>query len=453
MGEAIKKINFYTVCKYLFGITIYKYQNQILNELFYGSKNLITIRAPTRAGKSYLLAIAVLLYCIRYSNKKVGIIAPRFEQTRPIMNNIINLLNSNPDFESEVMISSEGLTKLERLRKEASKKRITFKNGTEIEIKTVDMAKRGEAILGFGYDLILVDESGLFTTEAYDKVFRMLLESPDTKLVEIGNPLYLNHFYENHNSDDFTKIHIHWKDCVEAGRFTTDQVELQRRKRGALYFRTMLEAEFPTQLEYSIFTETGILNSTEQISYAIEEYENISIGVDVAYGGLDNTVITLLGEKNNKFHYITNYTMNTNDTMTIVGKLRTIADNLPVNPIITIDTVGYGAGVFDRMKEFNYNVKRFVAGRRAYKKNLYFNLKSEMCFMLSEAMERNLLKNVPVNSLYTLEFKKILQEIKSDKTLKSIDPEDKSPDYFDSMLYAYSGLVKRNDVMLLEGLE
>ena len=86
------------------------------------------------------------------------------------------------------MISTEGLTNLERLKKEVSKKKITLKNNSSIEFKSVDLNREGFAVMGLGYDLIIVEESAEIPDEAYAKIYRMLLEHPDSMILEIGNP-------------------------------------------------------------------------------------------------------------------------------------------------------------------------------------------------------------------------------------------------------------------------
>lgn len=356
------------------------------------------------------------------------------------MDNVIKLLNSNPDFENEVMISSIGLTKIERLQKEVSKKRITFKNGSIIEIKTTDEKSKGEAILGFGYDFTCVDESPLIGSEAWSKVYRMLLENPKGIILEIGNPYYLNHFHEHHNNPDWEKIHIHWEDCVREGRFTLDQVEEQRKELSPDKFRILLEAEFPLNITDCVYTDQDIMNATEQTE--MQEIIKYSIGVDVARGGRDSSVITITGKDiNGIVYYVGSKTLRTNDIMHLVGAVRTIYDKYVqlADISIVIDVIGVGGGVFDRLKELELQPIQFIAGGKPQKSNLYFNLKSETAFNLKKTMRDGLFKNLPVASNYAFELRKITSEIKSDKTEKINDPTDKSPDYFDSLLYSYYG--------------
>ena len=64
--------------------------------------------------------------------------------------------------------------------------------------------------MGWGGDLVILDESCLITEEVYrSKISRMLGDNPDSMLVEIGNPWNrLNQMWKHWNDPIFTKFHI-----------------------------------------------------------------------------------------------------------------------------------------------------------------------------------------------------------------------------------------------------
>ena len=140
--------------EWLFKLAPYPYQERILDAVFIRRLRKITIRATTRAGKSFSMAEIAILKATFLKNHRVGIIAPTHPKTRIIMNYIADLLAGEPHFDEVVMVSTEGLTKLERLRKEVSKNRITFRNGSSIEGRSVDLDARGFGALGFAYDCL-----------------------------------------------------------------------------------------------------------------------------------------------------------------------------------------------------------------------------------------------------------------------------------------------------------
>jgi hypothetical protein len=416
----------------LFGVEPYPYQKRIVDALFDPGKRKVTIRATTRAGKSYCLAMAAIMYASMKDGVRVGIIAPTYPKTKIIMNYIADLLASNPTFDQIVMVETQGLTRLERLRKEVSKQRITFKNGSSIEIKSVDMTSRGFGVTGWAYDCVIVEESAEIDDESYAKIYRMLVESEHAKLVEIGNPWTLGHFYQHHNAEDWEKIHIRWQDCVDAGRMTKEAVDDQRNNLTDLEFQVLFDAEFPDEVEMAVFTKEAIAKCAEKSQE--NEYDKYLIGVDVARGGRDRSVITLGGVSGRRVDFIRNRVMDTRDIMAVAGAVTQMADEFPADKVrIAVDCVGMGAGVHDRLKELKYNTYQFISGNKANDAR-HYNLKTEAAFRMNEMMKAGNLRNVPQASSYTLQLRAWTYEVRSDRKLKIVDPEGKSPDYADSLL-------------------
>jgi intein/homing endonuclease len=112
--------------------------------------------------------MAAILYATLKNGVRIGIIAPTYPKTKIIMNYVADLLASNPAFDQIVMVDTTGLTRLERLRKEVNKQRITFRNGSSIEIKSVDMTSKGFGVTGFAYSLCL--PAGVMLTTDRGKV-------------------------------------------------------------------------------------------------------------------------------------------------------------------------------------------------------------------------------------------------------------------------------------------
>lgn len=424
-------------CKLLFGRTPYSYQERINNAVFVRECKKITIRATTRAGKSFNMAEIGILKATFKPNHRVGIIAPTHPKTRIIMNYVADLLAGNTMFDDAVMVSTEGLTTLERLRKEVSKNRITFRNGSSIEGRSVDLDSRGFGALGFAYQTIIVDETDLIDDESYAMIYRMLVESQDAQIIEIGNPWRLAHFYQHHHSDEWEKIHISWQECVAAGRMTREAVEDQKREITQLEFQVLFEAEFPEEIEMAIFSKDAI-NELMKIKPVPEKIDRIIIGIDPAAGGRDRTVLTAFAVKGNEYWMLPGIDMDERDAMKIVGRVREfIAQNINPNQDIQIavDCVN-NRGVHDRLKEFGYSMKEFIAGKQAREHKRFYNTKTEIVFKMAEIAKKGLIHNVPPNSKYILQLRAWTFEVRSDKQLKVIDPEEKSPDFADSMSMA-----------------
>ena len=424
------------MCKELFQVEIYPYQEEMLKAAFDPKVRKITIRAATRAGKSYCMAMVAIAKATLEDNHRVGIIAPTYPKTKIIMSYVADLLAANSIFDQIVMVESAGLTKLERLRKEVSKHRITFHNGSSIEIKSVDLASKGFGVTGFAYSTVEVDETDEIDDESYAKIYRMLLESETSRIIEIGNPWRLGHFYRHHNEDDWVKIHIPATACIACGRMTAEAIADQRANLTDLEAQVLLDAEFPDEIEMAVYTKEAVEKCTEPAKS--EDYEKILIGIDVARGGRDRTVITVGGVTGRRVDYITHQEMDTRDIMSIVGSASLMAQNMEDRYgkgkiRIGVDCVGTGSGVHDRLKEIGYKTYEFMAGNKATEIR-YYNIKTEAAFRLNEMMKAGNLKNVPAASKYTLQLRAWTYEVRSDRQLKIVDPEDKSPDWADSLL-------------------
>lgn len=433
----ITKIAIYYIKKW-FNFSLYPSQNKII-DYFFNNSNKITIKACTRYGKSQTIALGSIMYAIFIDNKRVGIIAPTLQKTKIIMGYILKSLSSCPQMSDIVDLDLMQLTKLERLKREVSKKRITFKNGSSIEVLTADIKGKGFSVMGFGYDLTVVDEVAELPTEVYSKIYRMLVENPDAKLIEIGNPWFLNHFYEHFNDDSWSKLSIPWQTAVSEGRLTKKAIEDQRKNLTDLEFDVLFNADFPKDIEHSIFKEDIHIKQAIR-KKEFKTYDKILIGIDTAQGGKDYTVITIVWQKDDEYSFYDSIKMDENNDMAIVGTVSEYLHNKKWDKKDIIIKVDYpiGKGVADRIKELGYKVFGFRSGFKAIDKNRFFNLKAESIFGLADIFKQGRFYNLPANSQYTLQLKKWTFKIASDRQIQTIDPEDKSPDEADSLMIALS---------------
>jgi len=415
-----------------FGFRLYPSQQKIA-DFFFNDKKKATIKACTRYGKSQTIALCAIMYAIINNNKRVGIIAPTNDKTKIIMGYVLNALASCDKMNNIVDLDLMQLTKLERLKREISKHKVTFKNGSSIEVLTADVKGKGFATMGWAFDLNIIDETAEIPDEVFAKIYRMLVESPTAKLIEIGNPWNLNHFFEHHNLPDWEKYTIDWKTAVKEGRLTEEAIEDQRNNLPELAFRVLYDAEFPEDADKCAMPKEYIDKAGR--TKEVKDYDSINIGVDVARGGTDYSVITVVGYKDAEVFFIESKTIDKRDIMVVVGEARVIADKYK-NTTIMVDVVGLGSGVYDRLKELNYNVREFISNS-VPRSSRYHNYKTESFFVLRELFGNDKFYNL-LDSKYKLELRKYTLDMSSEKSIKLVDPEDKSPDYGDSLIMAVS---------------
>jgi len=254
-------------------------QVELFENIFYKTHPLNITIAFTRYGKSLTTALAVLTRCLFYP-EKWAIIAPTEKQAKIIMNYIIEHLFDNEFISPKLQL--EAGESLERLRRERSKKRLTFKifesnQVSEIYILSAHSTKEDplKGLLGFGAENIVLDESALIDDKVYVGILRMLGDSKEPFLFELGNPIKRNHFFDSYNNPKYHKIVIDYQKGLEEGRITQEQVDLMRDKP---YFDVLYECKFPES--YGV-----IVNKEEQLIFTNKgaaDCDLFAIGTDLA---------------------------------------------------------------------------------------------------------------------------------------------------------------------------
>lgn len=246
LASLIKNKKIKEMCRLFFDHEPTGKQEEIIRSIAYQENKRIVISAFTRYGKTLSVVIGVLLYILFNENKKILIIAPIYDQANILRNYTAENIFKCPILTNLLETEVKGA---ERLKREASKKRITFKNGCELTI----LSAKGEAkrLLGWRGDLIILDEACLIDLEVYrQKISRMLRDNQDAILVEIGNPWSKNNqFYEHWKDPNFRKIYIDYKVGLKEGRIKEDYVEEQRRLLTPIEFKVLYEAEFSEESE------------------------------------------------------------------------------------------------------------------------------------------------------------------------------------------------------------
>lgn len=422
-------------------------QCKIVESIAYGDNNRIAISAMTQYGKSLSVSIGIIYFILMRKNKKVLCISPTIKQSRIIMDYVAGFLLSNSVTLNMIDLEYTGA---DRLKKEVSKSRITFKNGCTIMILSAE--GKAERLMGFGADLVVEDESCLISHEVYRvRISRMLGANQNSIHVQIGNPFHRdNHFYQHWSDPRFgyKTIHISYKTAINEGRITEEFIEAQRRELLPHEFTILYDAEFPEEAENALFRREWIEKATRDP--VVLEDKIIYVGVDVARFGTDYTVFTILEHnprvcEGGEFYINKIIATAKEDTMQTVGRVQELCVDL--NPVsISIDDIGVGGGVTDRLKEMKSEgliqskIIPCVFSARAEldKKHQLRNLKSEVYRDLRNVFEQGRIVMPPVDDRYHITLKNELMSMKTEYTsgrMKIIDPE-KSPDFADSLAIA-----------------
>ena len=413
----------------------YKYQLKIAVPIYYKTKKRIIITATTRAGKTFIVALTTILVALKYPNQHILLLAPRYEQSKILMGYITQHL-----FDSPVLLNQ--IADRKTLSAEVSKEKITFKNGSVIKILSAQGSGTGKAerLMGFGGDLIVVDESALIDDEVFRvKVMRMLGDNPQAQLVEIGNPVHLNHFYEHFNDPDYYKIQIHWQECVKEGRLTQEYVDEQRRNLTPAEFKMLYDAEFVEEMNNTLLNLSAISKAINKKGlFKKDDKTWYEAGVDVARFGNDLSVITIVKTDGYSYKVIDIKSYKQNTVPALAGEV--IHLNKKYNfASIKIDDIGVGGGVTDILGTEGLPVIPFKASDNATNFKRFKNLKIETAWKLKTLFQEHRI-SIPNHPELIKELRKWTFDYTTDNRLHLVDPKDKSPDFADSLLYAiYQG--------------
>lgn len=403
------------------------------------------IASYTQYGKSDVVSMAIITAAIE-RKEKVLIVAPSEDQASIIMRNVIDHLFDDPDITN--MLHYDPMS-IDRLRKERSKQRITFRNGSEIFILTADvrtMSKQALNLMGFGATIVIADEASLIPDALFAKILRMVGGVKNGKLIKLGNTFERNHFFNSLHSSRYVSLIIDYHIGLSEGRITQSFIDEAREDMTPLEFSIMYECNFP---------DSGSADAViplDWIELAINQQgvggEKRQAGLDVARYGNDKSVYAfrvggVLKYMKEVFKL---------DTMAVAGMAATQMDE--DEPDVTVvDVVGLGAGVYDRLDELGYEVHPLSGGgvpidRDA--KERYYNINAEMYFNL-----RNLFKpietdgklrsqiSIPKDADLIRDITERKYRFTSEKKIRLEDKEDfkkrlgRSPDKGDALAMAF----------------
>lgn len=326
----------------------------------------------TRFGKSWAISLGLLIRAVTHQ-EKWAIVAPSTSKAMIIMRYVIEHCYDNPDIRDQLDMKKGAK---DRLRREVSKKRITFKNGGEIYVLSADARNKdaaGEALMGFGSPNLILDESSLIDDDIYAKAKRMLGDQKNNFLLEIGNPFRRNHFYKASKDPRYNHIKVDWKIGVKEGRTSKEHINEMRDEAD---FDILYNCNFPDEEEvrdgWSLLYPEKTLDDA-QIKENPNSFGERRLGVDLGAGG-DYSVWVL---RTNDYARVLAKTQ-TKDTMAAIGITRKLMDKHGVEEQnCFIDATGLGKGILDRFHEQGINIEGINFASKALDQERFINIRAE----------------------------------------------------------------------------
>ena len=252
-------------------------------------------------------------------------------------------------------------------------------------------ADRPENWEGFGYHYIFLNEAGIILDNRYlweNAVRPMLIDFKDSVAIIGGTPKGKNLFYEL------------WEDAKQnttgrkkAYQFSTyenpflnkEEIEEMAKDLPENIVRQEIYGEFVDITENYLFPYSLVYKAMHMEECADESGLEIW-GLDVARGGDDYTVLA----KRRGMHVYELKKYHGLDTMETVNQVIAEFRKAKQRPYqIFVDTIGLGAGVYDRLKQLSYPVFPAIVSQRATRQELK-NMRAEMYFNLKDKLELGL---------------------------------------------------------------
>ena len=313
----------------------------------------------TRFGKSRTTALAVLTRVTTFP-EKWAIVAGSKDKAKIIMNYINGHI-----FDNEYVASKFRMDKgenIDSIKRHRNKNHITFDLG-DGRMSEVFICSAKDAI-GFGAPNVVEDEASLIPNDEHALVMRMLGDNAeDNFLFKIGNPFLRNHFLDSYVDPSYNKIIIDASQGVHEGRISQSLIDEMRK---FSFFDVLYGVKFPSAESVDsegwsyILTEEDIKTSEARNQ---EPYGIRRMGVDVARGGRNFNAWVVRGDNWAK---VIKKDLD-NDLMSVAGKTIAYMKEYGVSPENTsIDDVGVGGGVVDRLREQGYAVNAVQEGAKDY---------------------------------------------------------------------------------------
>ena len=400
LPERIKKSDIelaeygYTIAKHYFNVELFFTQSLIFGATLSPYIPEVAIITPTRYGKTFGIALASLVRA-GIMDGEVQIGGGDKERAKIAMGKVIKSLTVS---DNKIVANLIGVDKITNLATAMSKNSLKWHTGGSIEIFSVSERLKntnvaGDKAIGIGGDLVILDESALISDKNYSVARRMLAESKTAKLVEISNPHQANHFKETMYDEQVYRIWINDKVAIQEGRLDEHKVARAKARMSKRSVMVFFDCKFPPKGSEDSFYSVEDLELMKTKQKITDSWFDV-VGVDVARGGKDETVIIyakkkVINEDKNRFAFriMRVQRFKHKRTMETAGELVAQLKSRFKNPLdvpIGIDVTGVGGGVFDRLDELGYNVVEWISSSKPMKAKSYHNQKSEWIDILRQ---------------------------------------------------------------------
>ena len=365
-----------------------------------------------QSGKSTCISMYVLYMCLVNSLFKVMVIAPTQDQSSEMYKKIRTTAEENDLIRPYI--------------KSCSQTEIELMNGSRI--RALPCGPEGVTIRGYTADIVIEEEAGYIKDDINSKVITPMIGSKQSygQMIKIGTPFGKNHFWEScyGKQTKYKLFHYDYKIVLEAGQYSEEFIDEQKKNLTELEFGTEYEAKFIEDSD-SYFKQSLIDSCVEDYEMGVTHKKSLFVlGVDFARLGQDSSVFIVV-EENMRKEIRVNFIEETKHKLTTdaIGRIKLLNEKYDFIKIY-LDETGLGAGPTDILVEhFGEKVEGMTFTIKS-KMDLYSNLK--------KLMEQGKLK-IPSNRKLLYQLADLRYDVSSSGNLKIHHSERGHDDYTDAL--------------------
>jgi len=328
----------------------------------------VAVASATGTGKTCCVAMMTLLYLIILPDCRVLLTSPSFQQLSRVMYSEVTKMYRRmiPQLQELFNITRE------RIDYTGSSKYVQVANLITASVDNKESLQGGHSE---SYCAIIDEASGV-TEEVFDILLGTLSTGNGGRFILVSNPVRSSgRYYEVFSRDlqGWTKLHFSAKDSPNVNATWIAEMAETYGTDSDLY-RMRVEGKFP-RVGVAQFISSEVVEECIRNIIHPQSYNNFpKIGsIDVARFGDDSTCFCVRqGPKILDFR-----TFKGLDTMEVASKVSEYQAIHNCHKIF-IDSIGVGAGTYDRCKQLRLPVAEVIVSNKSTEPNVYCNLRSQL---------------------------------------------------------------------------
>lgn len=351
----------------LFDVELTEQQKDLVR-LADNQKARVAVSSCTGSGKTAVLSMLTLLYLMILPDCRILITSPSFNQLNRV-------------FASEVRKWYRRMPEEFQAYYEITRETIRYTNTDKYEqfASLVTASVENKEALQGGHAanyVIFADEASGISEEASDILLFTLSTGKGGRFIQVSNPVRSSgRFYQIFQTKENQWDQLYFS-ALDSPNVNDEWIEEMADTYGddSDLYRMRVLGKFPrvgvNQYIGPELIEEAIANNLELIDY--HHFPKV-MGVDIARFGDDKTVFVI--RQGPKVHAIITYSRL--NTMEVAAR---IAEEQAVHrcAAIYIDSIGVGAGTFDRCRELGLPVTEVLVSNKSTQPNIYCNLRAQL---------------------------------------------------------------------------